>query len=158
MNKRSLLSVTLPIVDIFIVGLRFLTWRLQNTKRGVDDWLILSGLIWLMGMGICLIDAHNGAFGSPTPAAPSDLSPEEEEELYTDPSTTFGQKQSGKTGGSTTAQLKYCALGFTSAYGLAISDFLVDIYVLLVPLPILLAGLTKDAVIDPNQVLTVGLW
>ncbi|KAF5868422.1 putative integral membrane protein [Botrytis fragariae] len=87
------LGVTLPIVGIFIVGLRFLTRRLQNTKRGVDDWLILSGLIWLIGMGICLIDgrAHNGAFGSPTPAAPSDFSPEEEE-LYTDPSTTFGQK------------------------------------------------------------------
>ncbi|TGO31395.1 hypothetical protein BHYA_1069g00010 [Botrytis hyacinthi] len=163
------LGVTLPIVGIFIVGLRFLTQRLRNTKRGVDDWLILSGLVWLIGMGKCLIDgAHNGALGSPTPAAPSDLSPEEE--LYTDLSTTSGQKRNDAFNrvfkisaaiiffwtvafifiiifdcgtavwanwGSTTAQLKYCAIGFTSEYGLAISDFLVDIYVLLLPLPII---------------------
>ncbi|THV43836.1 hypothetical protein BGAL_0874g00020 [Botrytis galanthina] len=195
------LGVTLPIVGIFIVGLRFLTRRLQNTKRGVDDWLILSGLIWLIGMGICLIDgAHNGAFGSPTTAAPSDLTPEEEE-LYTDPSTTFGQKLKfpfqifiilaygsiklsivafyhqifvvskddvfnrvfkistaiiflwtvafifiiifdcgmavWENRGSTIVQLKYCAIGFISEYGLAISDFLDDIYIPLLPLPII---------------------
>ncbi|KAI9648976.1 hypothetical protein NHQ30_001542 [Ciborinia camelliae] len=195
------LGVALPIVCIVIVGLRFFTRHLQNTKKDTDDWLILSGLIWLIGMGICLvIGGHNGAFGSPTPAAPSDLSPEEEA-LYTDPSTTFGQKLEfpfqiflmlaygsiklsivafyrrifvvGKNDafdiiskisaatiflwtvafifiiifdcgtavwanwGSTTAQLQYCAIGFTSEYGLAISDFLVDILVFLLPLPII---------------------
>ncbi|KAJ8066070.1 hypothetical protein OCU04_005162 [Sclerotinia nivalis] len=210
-------------------------------------------------MGICLVDgAYNGAFGSPTPAAPSGLSPEEEE-LYVDPTTTFGEKLEfpfqlfmmlaygsiklsiiafyrrifvvcrndafdivskiaaaiiflwtvafifiiifdcgtavWANWGSTTAQLKYCAIGFTSEYGLAISDFLVDIFVFLLPLPIIwrlrlstnkriavsgifllgasavgasiarmilyiqiLTGLTQNAVIDPNQVLAVGLW
>ncbi|KAM3080948.1 hypothetical protein ACMFMF_002865 [Clarireedia jacksonii] len=118
--------------------------------------------VWLIGMGICLIDGgHNGAFGSPTPAPPSDLSPEDAE-FYTDPSIIFGQKISAviiflwaltfiffiifdcgtaiwANWASTTAKLKYCNIGFKSeyglAYGLAISDVLIDIYVFLLPLP-----------------------
>ena len=38
--------------------------------------------------------------------------------------------------GSTTAQLKYCPIGFTSEYGLAISDLVLDIFVILLPLPL----------------------
>ncbi|KAM3081443.1 hypothetical protein ACMFMG_004907 [Clarireedia jacksonii] len=219
--------------------------------------------VWLIGMGICLIDGgHNGAFGSPTPAPPSDLSPEDAE-FYTDPSIIFGQKLKfthqifvmlaygsiklsiiafyrrifivrrndtfdiiskisaviiflwaltfiffiifdcgtaiWANWASTTAKLKYCNIGFKSeyglAYGLAISDVLIDIYVFLLPLPFiwrlqlstkkkfaisgifllgasaigasitrmvlyiqLLEGLTKGAIMDHNQVTTVGLW
>ncbi|KAF7908791.1 uncharacterized protein EAE98_012450 [Botrytis deweyae] len=83
MNEQEVIAlrITLSIVGIFIVGLRFITQNLEYSKRGIDDWLILSGLV----------RAHNGAFGSPTPATPSGLSPEKEE-LYTDPLTTFDQK------------------------------------------------------------------
>ncbi|KAF7908970.1 hypothetical protein BELL_1150g00020 [Botrytis elliptica] len=68
MNEQEVIAlrITLSIVGIFIVGLRFITQNLEYR-------------------------AHNGAFGSPTPATPSGLSPEKEE-LYTDPLTTFDQK------------------------------------------------------------------
>lgn len=37
--------------------------------------------------------------------------------------------------GSTAAQLQHCPIGFTSEYGLAISDFILDIVIILMPLP-----------------------
>ena len=38
--------------------------------------------------------------------------------------------------GSNTAQLQYCAIGFTSEYGLTISDFIVDVFIFFLPLPV----------------------
>jgi len=195
------LSVALPIISIIIVALRFLTRRMQNVKLGIDDWLIVNGLVFLVAMAICmLIGTRNGAMGSPTPPPPANLTPEEQE-FYTDPSTTFTEKLEfpfqifmmiayasikisllafyrrifvvsknnafdiivkvsatvvflwtlafifiiifdcgtaiWANWGAVTAQLQFCAIGFTSEYGLAISDFLVDVFIFVLPLPVI---------------------
>lgn len=39
------IGVALPIVCIIVVVLRFWTRRLQKTMIGLDDWLIVGGLV-----------------------------------------------------------------------------------------------------------------
>ncbi|KAH8649695.1 hypothetical protein BGZ60DRAFT_534571 [Tricladium varicosporioides] len=39
--------------------------------------------------------------------------------------------------GSTADQFKFCPIGFTSEYGLAISDLIVDVFVFLLPIPLI---------------------
>jgi hypothetical protein len=39
------IGITLPIVCVLVVALRYWTRYLQKVKVGVDDWFILAGLV-----------------------------------------------------------------------------------------------------------------
>lgn len=79
------IGIALPAVAIVITGLRLYTRRVQHASLGVDDWLIVGGLVSLVAMGICFIyGASTGAMGQPTPAPPPDLT-EDEALSYIDP-------------------------------------------------------------------------
>ncbi|CAF9913784.1 MAG: hypothetical protein HETSPECPRED_001659, partial [Heterodermia speciosa] len=72
------IATALPIVSIAVVALRFYARVRQSVGYGADDWLILGGLICLIGMGACLIDgAARKAMGYPSPAPPSNATPDE---------------------------------------------------------------------------------
>ncbi|KAK9786401.1 putative GNAT family acetyltransferase [Seiridium cardinale] len=61
-------GIVLPLVCIACVGLRFYVRRLQKTSPGVDDWLIAVGVVFIAGMGACLIIGERlGVAGYPTP-------------------------------------------------------------------------------------------
>ncbi|KAL8651412.1 MAG: hypothetical protein Q9226_004719 [Calogaya cf. arnoldii] len=91
-SETIALGSALPAVCVVVIGLRFLTRRLQNVKVGMDDWLALCGLFAVIGMGACLIaGASLGSMGYPTPAPPESISPEELP-YYLDPATVRNQK------------------------------------------------------------------
>lgn len=43
------IGIVLPAVAIVITGLRLYTRRIQHAALGVDDWLIVGGLVRLCG-------------------------------------------------------------------------------------------------------------
>ena len=46
-------SIVLPILAIVTVVFRFKARRHQKTTPGVDDWLTLLALVFVVGMGVC---------------------------------------------------------------------------------------------------------
>ncbi|MCJ1440998.1 MAG: hypothetical protein MMC23_001484 [Stictis urceolatum] len=69
-DSREVIAIgaALPAVCIVVVFLRFITRFLSKNRIGVDDWLILGGLISVIGLGACLIiGAAGGGLGYPTP-------------------------------------------------------------------------------------------
>ncbi|KAI0174125.1 hypothetical protein BJ166DRAFT_605780 [Pestalotiopsis sp. NC0098] len=61
-------GIVLPIVCTLCVILRFYIRRLQQAPIGVDDWLVAIGVIFITGMGACLITGERlRVFGYPTP-------------------------------------------------------------------------------------------
>ncbi|CAD6576753.1 MAG: hypothetical protein ASARMPRED_007869 [Alectoria sarmentosa] len=73
------MGVAMPAACALVVGLRFMTRNMQKARIGIDDWLILGGLITFIGIGMCfIIGAATHAFGYPTPPYPADLTTEDE--------------------------------------------------------------------------------
>ncbi|KAI9646006.1 hypothetical protein NHQ30_005444 [Ciborinia camelliae] len=65
-------GIILPIIGIIVVGLRFWLRSYQKVKVGPDDYTILLALIFVIGMGICLIyGAAKHSLGYPTPQLPN---------------------------------------------------------------------------------------
>ncbi|KAG8526997.1 uncharacterized protein KY384_008426 [Bacidia gigantensis] len=113
------MGVTLPLVCMGIVASRFYTRTRQSVQPGIDDWLILGGVICLIGMGACIIDgAARHAMGYPTPMPPKTATKAELLE-YNPPSTELIGK----------------AIGHTSEEGLTASDLILDVFLLVLPLP-----------------------
>ncbi|EDO04749.1 predicted protein [Sclerotinia sclerotiorum 1980 UF-70] len=48
-------GITLPVVGIIVVALRFWLRSYQKAKLGLDDYTILVALFFVIGMSICLI-------------------------------------------------------------------------------------------------------
>ncbi|PYI02385.1 hypothetical protein BO78DRAFT_377122 [Aspergillus sclerotiicarbonarius CBS 121057] len=61
-------AIALPCVGIFSVGVRLaLRWR-NERSIGVDDWLILAALVFVIGMGaVQIYGSVEDALGYPTP-------------------------------------------------------------------------------------------
>lgn len=53
--KQIVVSVVMPMVAIVATGLRFLARRMRRVRPGIADWLVVGGLIWTIGYGICNI-------------------------------------------------------------------------------------------------------
>ncbi|KUJ09335.1 uncharacterized protein LY89DRAFT_690381 [Mollisia scopiformis] len=61
-------GVVLPVLSIIAVVLRFYVRSSRKTAIGVDDWLVIPPLFFVIGMGACLIaGVHDHGFGYPTP-------------------------------------------------------------------------------------------
>ncbi|ETS81317.1 hypothetical protein PFICI_06319 [Pestalotiopsis fici W106-1] len=61
-------GIALPLVCISCVLLRFYVRRLQKAAPGADDWLVAIGVVFVAGMGACLITGERlKVFGYPTP-------------------------------------------------------------------------------------------
>lgn len=65
-------GITLPVVGIIVVALRFWLRSYQKAKLGLDDYTILVALFFVIGMSICLIyGAAKHSLGYPTPQLPN---------------------------------------------------------------------------------------
>ncbi|KAI0096821.1 hypothetical protein F4776DRAFT_658606 [Hypoxylon sp. NC0597] len=65
-TEKDVLSagITLPLICIALVGVRFYVRRHQETPLAIDDWLIAIGVLMLTGIGICFIIGEQlGAWG-----------------------------------------------------------------------------------------------
>ncbi|KAL5118938.1 hypothetical protein ACEQ8H_003067 [Pleosporales sp. CAS-2024a] len=72
------IGIALPVVAIAITALRVYTRRVQQAALGLDDWLIVAGLVAIVAMGICFVyGASTGAMGQPTPPPPANLTPDQ---------------------------------------------------------------------------------
>ncbi|KAI1214203.1 uncharacterized protein F4807DRAFT_407074 [Annulohypoxylon truncatum] len=61
-------GIVLPLVCIALVSIRFHIRRIQKTHLGIDDWLITLGVIFITGMGACMITGERlHVYGYPTP-------------------------------------------------------------------------------------------
>ncbi|MCJ1356886.1 MAG: hypothetical protein MMC33_006882 [Icmadophila ericetorum] len=85
------LGIALPAVCILVVSLRFFTRSLQKLRIGIDDWLILAGLVCIIGLGLNDEGALGYAFGYPTPKAPAGLNPSQQSS-YIGPETELALK------------------------------------------------------------------
>ncbi|TGO09882.1 hypothetical protein BTUL_0151g00240 [Botrytis tulipae] len=65
-------GVALPVVGITVVALRFWLRGYQKAKLGLDDYTILAALLFVIGMGICLVyGVAKRSLGYPTPQLPN---------------------------------------------------------------------------------------
>ncbi|KAI1453656.1 hypothetical protein F4805DRAFT_442652 [Annulohypoxylon moriforme] len=61
-------GIVLPLVCMALVGMRFHIRRIQKTPLGIDDWLSTLGVVFITGMGACLITGERlQVYGYPTP-------------------------------------------------------------------------------------------
>ncbi|KAI0006993.1 hypothetical protein F4779DRAFT_537908 [Xylariaceae sp. FL0662B] len=87
-------GIVLPIVCIALVGLRFYVRRLvQKSTLELDDWLAAAGVLFIAGVGACLITGERlGVMGYPTPV-PSGTDDTEAYGLFLDSYTQLAKIQ-----------------------------------------------------------------
>ncbi|KAL9057863.1 MAG: hypothetical protein Q9162_002093 [Coniocarpon cinnabarinum] len=134
------LGSLLPAACIIVVALRFYTRHIQKALIGVDDWLALCGLIPVAGMGACLIADVLLKIAIATIV------------LWT---ITFElliifdcRGHISSNWASSGEEAANCPVGFTSEYGLAISDLILDVFIFLIPLPLV-------SLLSPDQSRTI---
>ncbi|KAI9728970.1 MAG: hypothetical protein M1828_000055 [Chrysothrix sp. TS-e1954] len=82
------MGATLPALGIIFVLLRFYNRKSQGLRLGAGDFLILGGLVCVIGMGACLITgAVEKAMGYPTPEPPPTIKTKEQMLQYNPPKT-----------------------------------------------------------------------
>jgi hypothetical protein len=54
-EKVIVVSTALPFLALIAVGLRFYTRRIKRLRPMVEDWLVLTGLIFIMAYAISIV-------------------------------------------------------------------------------------------------------
>ncbi|MCJ1314966.1 hypothetical protein MMC15_000280 [Xylographa vitiligo] len=156
------MGTVLLAVCIAVVALRFVTRYFQKVRVGIDDWLILAGVIIFLGIGVCfIVGAATYAFGYPTPPLPANLTTENEILNYIEPLpelvgklefaiqlltvTCYGLVKLSILAfyrrlfvtNKRTRDLYCLTIGYTSLVGLAGSDLILDVFLIILPLPMI---------------------
>lgn len=64
-DKLIAVAVTLMVLEVLCVGLRFIARRLSKTAMGLDDWLIGPSFVFCFGLAVLSICTYGNLFIPP---------------------------------------------------------------------------------------------